>query len=108
MAVAEDPAANSAPSEDKEATAKCAKPVASAELVDNKPMISWGKVDGAVKYYVYRSTSKSGTYTKIATAYEESYHDAKAKKNKTYYYKIVAVSEETKSSKSAYVKIKSK
>ena len=111
VAMAEKPDANSVPSDAEDATAKCAKPVVSAELVDNKPMITWGKVDGAVKYYVYRSTSKSGTYTKIGTVYAEdgeSYHDTKAKKNKTYYYKIVAVSEESKSSKSAYVKIKSK
>lgn len=111
VAVAANPKANSAPSDDKETTAKCAKPVASAELVANKPMITWGKVDGAVKYYVYRSTSKSGTYTKIGTVYAEdgeSYHNTSAKKNTTYYYKIVAVSKETRSSYSSYVKIKSK
>ena len=111
VAVAADPKANSAPSDDKETTPKCARPVASAQLVDKKPMITWEEVDGAVKYYVYRSTSKSGTYKKIGTVYAdegESYHNTSAKKNTTYYYKIVAVSRETKSSYSSYVKIKSK
>ena len=111
VAVAANPKANSAPSDDRETTPKCARPVASAQLVDKKPMITWDEVDGAVKYYVYRSTSKNGTYKKIGTVYAdegESYHNTSAKKNTTYYYKIVAVSRETRSSYSSYVKIKSK
>lgn len=108
VAVAENPAANSVLSYAEDATSRCAKPVASIALVDNKPMIRWGKVDGAVKYYVYRSTSKSSGYKKVATVEGESYHNTSAKKNRTYYYKIVAVSEESRSSYSSYVKIKSK
>ena len=109
VAVAENENCNSAVSNAEFGTVKCAKPVASIELVENKPMVRWNEVEGAVKYYVYRSTSKSSGYKKIATVEEgESYHDTKAKKNKTYYYKIVAVSEDSKSSYSSYVKIKSK
>ena len=40
------------------------------------------------RYEVWRATSKSGTYTKIATTKNKYYTDKKAKKGKTYYYKI--------------------
>ena len=71
-------------------------------------MVSWNSVEGATKYYVYRSTKKSSGYKKVATVEEESYTDTKAKKGTTYYYKVVAVSENATSAQSAYVKIKSK
>lgn len=108
VAVPDNSECSSAPSKAVFGTAKCGKAIVSAELVDNKPMLQWNEVEGAVKYYVYRSTSKSSGYKKVATVEDENYHDTKAKKNKTYYYKIVAVSEESKSSYSSYVKIKSK
>lgn len=55
--------------------------------------VKWKKVTGVTGYYVYRSTSKSGTYKKVATvkgASKTSYTNKKLKSNKTYYYKIAA------------------
>lgn len=55
--------------------------------------IKWNKVAGVTGYYVYRSTTKNGTYKKVATvkgASKTSYTNKKLKSNKTYYYKIAA------------------
>lgn len=41
-------------------------------------------------YYVYRSTSKTGTYKKVASVLTNSYTDKGLTKGKTYYYKLVA------------------
>lgn len=53
--------------------------------------VIWNKVPGAAGYRVFRSTSKNGTYTKIASVKggdTVSYTDKTVKNNKTYYYKI--------------------
>lgn len=54
-------------------------------------VISWGVVTNAASYEVYRSTSKSGTYQKIASVNginRLSYTDTSVKAGKKYYYKI--------------------
>ena len=89
----------------------CAKPSVSVKLSSKKPKLSWKPVEGATKYYVYRATSKSGKYKKIATVTDAtSYRDAKAKKGKTYYYKVkaIAANSEANSAYSSVDKIKSK
>ncbi len=53
--------------------------------------ISWEKDVYASGYYLYRSTSKNGTYTKIATITDESsYIDRSLTSGTTYYYKLIA------------------
>lgn len=55
--------------------------------------VKWKKVTGASGYYVYRSTSKNGKYTKIATIKKGSilsYKNTKLKSKKNYYYKVAA------------------
>lgn len=54
--------------------------------------LKWTKVAGAKKYIVYRATSKSGKYTKIASvaASKLSYTNKSLKANKKYYYKVRA------------------
>ncbi len=74
--------------------------VANAET--GKPVVQWETVEGAQKYYIYRATSKKGTYTKVKTAITaRSYEDAKAKAGTQYYYKVKAV-HENKDAYSAY------
>ena len=108
-AIAENTELNSADSAAVTIIAACAKPTASVALDGKKPMVSWEPVEGATKYYVYRSTKKSSGYKKVATVEDgESYTDSKAKKGTTYYYKVVAVSENATSAYSNVVKIKSK
>lgn len=55
--------------------------------------MKWKQVKGALKYEVYRSTSKKGKYQIIATVQEVyNYKDISRKAGKTYYYKVRAVS----------------
>lgn len=72
--------------------------------------LKWSKVTGAEGYYVYRKTG-SGSYEKIATVKGNSkvtYTDKKAKKGKTYTYKIKAYKSKTTSAYSNAKKIKDK
>lgn len=71
------------------------------------PKVSWKKVSYADKYYVYRATKKSGTYSKVKTTTSLSYTDTKAKAGKTYYYKVKAVSTKTSDANSAFSAVKS-
>ena len=55
--------------------------------------ISWKALEGADGYIIYRSTSKNGTYKKIATitdASQLSYVNKKLTTGKTYYYQVKA------------------
>ena len=73
-------------------------------LTTGKPYLKWKAVDGAVKYYVYRGGSKSGTYQYIGTATKLNYTDTTAKPGYYYYYKVKAVNASgVKSSYSAAV-----
>ena len=86
-------------------TALCARPVLSSTLTDSgKPVISWPFVEGAVSYKVYRSTSSGKNYKQIGTTAESSYTDESAAAGKTYYYKVIAVSESGESAYSSYKK----
>lgn len=60
---------------------------------DSTPKIKWTKSKGADGYYVYRATSKTGTYKKVGTVYDNTgyYYDTDTlTPGKTYYYKIKA------------------
>ena len=68
--------------------------ITSIKSAKKKVTLKWKKVSGANGYYIYRATSKTGAYKKIATIKKGSvvkYTDKKSlKKKKTYYYKVVA------------------
>ena len=55
-----------------------------------KPYIYWSAVDGANRYYVYRSTTKDGTYSFLGSTAKLNYTDSKADAGTTYYYKVKA------------------
>ena len=58
--------------------------------VKNKTVtVSWKKTTGASGYYVYRSSSKTGKFSKIKTTKTLKYTDSKVKEGNTYYYKVV-------------------
>ena len=65
--------------------------------------VSWNKVSSATKYYVYRSTSKLGTYKKVGETKNLYYQDKSVDQNKTYYYKVKAAGS---SSSSKYSSVK--
>ena len=66
-----------------------------AKRVKSKVKLTWKKVKGADGYEIYRATSKKGKYQKGTIV---SYTDGKAKKGKTYYYKVRAVKNAGKTS----------
>ena len=72
-----------------------------------KPKVTWAKISGADKYYVYRATTKNGTYKKIVTTKKLYYTNTSAKKGKTYYYKVKAVSTSNSNANSALSAYKS-
>ena len=75
---------------------------------NKKPVLTWGEVEGATGYIVYRSTKKDKGYTAIGEAESLTYEDLTAVKGKTYYYKVVAVGDGVQSAQSSYAKVKSK
>ena len=62
-----------------------------AKVSKGKVKLTWNKIPGVTKYTIYRATSKKGKYTKVATVKKGkvTWTDKKAKKGKTYYYKVV-------------------
>ena len=86
--------ASSAKSDSVSKRCDLAKPInvkASNVSSSGKPKVTWDKVEGADKYYVYRAIGSSGTYEKVATTSSTSYTHTGAKAGKLYYYKVVAV-----------------
>ena len=86
--------ANSALSAAVAITCRCARPVVKTDYwaSTGKPYIKWDAVDGAGKYYIYRSGTKNGTYTLLGTTTATNYTDSKANAGYTYYYKVQAIS----------------
>lgn len=76
-----------------------------AALGSDEIYLTWNAVDYATSYYIYRATSSSGAYTKIATVYNEYYTNSNLTANRTYYYKVQAhnASETSNYSARAYV-----
>ena len=74
----------------KTVTATIAKPTVKITTASGKPKISWSKVTGADKYYVYRSTDGK-TFKHFATTTKLSYTNTGAKKSVKYYYKVKAI-----------------
>lgn len=67
---------------------KATKITSLASPKSKQVVVKWKKIKGATQYQVYRSTSKKGKYSKIATTKKTSYTDKKAKGGKKYYYMI--------------------
>jgi fibronectin type 3 domain-containing protein len=63
----------------------------SASAADAQVTVSWTAVTGAKSYNVYRSTSQTGTYTKVGAPTTTSYVDTVTAMG-TYYYKASTVS----------------
>ena len=63
----------------------------SSDAATGKPKISWEKAINADEYKVYRSTSKTGSYTLLKTTTDLSYTDKKAETGRKYYYKVKSV-----------------
>ena len=89
--------ANSAFSEIVSRICHCAQPAVKVTNISStgKIKLSWAKVDGAVRYEIWRATSKNGTYTKLSTVTGTSLTNTSAKAGVTYYYKVKAIASDT-------------
>ena len=104
-AVGSKSAADSAYSKVVVRTCDLPRPTATVTLNSKgNPQVKWDKVDGAVSYKVYRSTSQSGTYTLMKTTTSTTYTNTSISARTTYYYKVVAVHSNT-AANSAYSKV---
>ena len=64
----------------------------SASRVSNGVKVSWGAVEGADEYIVYRKTAKSG-WSRLGSTTSTSFTDTKATTGTTYYYTVKAQNE---------------
>ena len=62
--------------------------VSVSPVSQNQLKITFDKVNGAEGYQIYSSTSKNGSYKKVATITTNSYTNSKLSFGKTYYYKV--------------------
>lgn len=58
---------------------------------NGKPRLTWNKVDGAVKYEVYRAIGKNGTFKRLFTTTGTRMTNTSAEVGETYYYKVRAI-----------------
>ncbi|MBR2027837.1 MAG: hypothetical protein IKA10_02455 [Oscillospiraceae bacterium] len=95
--------ANSAYSAIVQRTADLARPTVTVKIgATGKPVLSWNKVEGAVKYQIYRSkTGEAGSFGLINTVTTTSTTNKNAVAGTKYYYKVVAVHSNTNAN-SAY------
>ena len=85
----------------KTVTATLAKPTVKITTASGKPKLSWSKVTGADKYYVYRSTDGK-TFKHFATTTKLSFINTSAKKGTKYYYKVKAICSANTNANSAF------
>ncbi len=67
---------------------------ASSLYPSGKIKLTWGKIDGAAKYQIWRSAVENGKYVLAGTVPGTGYVDLHVQPGIKYYYKVVAVSEE--------------
>lgn len=70
--------------------------------------VTWGKVNNAKSYQVYRATAKNGTYKLVKTTTATSWKNTGLTKGKTYYYKVRALNGDTRGVYSAVKSAKAK
>ena len=79
------------------------KNVKATAVSDSKIKLSWDKVSGATRYYLYYSTSKNGTYKSIGYVTKNSYTFTKLNSSTTYYFKVKSAKKiDSKVYKSSY------
>ncbi len=94
---------------EKDGTVATPKKVTGVDAVPNGPVsaiVKWDKSDSATGYRIYRSTSKTGSYTKVGTVSGKSntsFTDTGLETGKYYYYKVSAVRSYTSGGKTKTV-----
>ena len=72
-----------------------AKPSVRITTSDGKPYLSWDEVDGATRYYVFRSTDGKN-YSVLGYTTRTNYTNTASNAGTTYYYKVKADNSNTK------------
>ncbi len=75
------------------ATAAVKAPVIKAKAAKKSVTITYKKVAGAKKYLIYRSNTKKGPYELVTATTKTKYKDSKLTSKKKYYYKVMAVAQ---------------
>ncbi len=101
IAVVNNTNVGSAYSTAKSITTTLAKPTVKITTSNGKPKLTWSKVTGADKYYIYRSTDGK-TFKYYTSTTKLSYTNTGAKKNTKYYYKVKAICSSSTAANSAY------
>lgn len=93
QAIASTEEANSAYSAEKYVYSKLSAPVISVSRDEalGRARITWEAVENAQRYAVYRSTTKTGTYSRLGNTENLSYLDPTGRAGQTYYYKVKAL-----------------
>ena len=78
-----------------------AKPTVKIATSNGKPKLTWSKVTGADKYYIYSSTDGK-KFSYLTSTTKLSLTNTSAKKNTKYYYKVKAVCSSSTNANSAY------
>ena len=100
-AISSNSAANSAYSAVKYGTCDLARPTLTVKLnTSGKPYLSWTKIEGAVKYEIYRSTDNK-TWSLLKTTTGTKLTNTSTVAGTTYYYKVRAIASNT-AANSAY------
>jgi len=71
---------------------KTVKIEAAHDIYSGYTALNWNAVDGVDAYFVYRATSKNGTYQKVAMVTEPCFESRDVTPGKTYYYKVKCAS----------------
>lgn len=74
-------------------------PVVTVSTYKDVNRIKWKKINSAVRYSVYRSTSENGRYKLLGKTKGTKFDDAKSNSGKVYYYKVRAFNSSKKASK---------
>ncbi len=85
----------------KSITTTLAKPTVKITTSNGKPKLTWSKVTGADKYYIYRSTDGK-TFKYYTSTTKLTYTNTGAKKNTKYYYKVKSICSSSTAANSAY------
>ena len=84
------------------------KTLKATTVSESKIKLSWNKVSGATRYYMYYSTSKNGTYKSIGYTTKTSYTFSNLDSSTTYYFKVKSAKKlESKVYKSSYSSVAS-
>ena len=101
---------NSADAAPISVAAACAQPAIKSvtnHRVYGSPVLEWNAVKGATSYEISRAAKSRGSYEAIGTTTELTFMDRSAEAGKTHYYKITALTANSRSADSAYKSAKS-